>query len=326
MLSQTLIGLGIQTILVFPAGAPTRQAYRQAHMDLQESQTAVRHGAYAGFIVAAFTALVVAVGMLSEDDSPYARWDHLWCVVDVALIVAMTFGVWIRSRFAASCLVLYFIASRLVLNSEDVSLNALPLLLILLFLLAKGAFGAFAYHRRQREENPLYRPVKRWTWFVGVSFFLLAAGFIAAIVALDVLGPPTFAVTGDDLGHKNREALRAEGILNDGEVVIFFYTTSIISVTEEGNVVTNQRVISYEMTDDGMWLDSASYDEIADVSLEVEGDTFTDATIAVTKSDGEAFYLYAPAVLEGVERFMREMRERIIQERQKAPGADHVAA
>jgi len=48
------------------------------------------------------------------------------------------------------------------------------------------------------------------------------------------------------LVRRTHAAPREKGILEEGEEVVFFYSTGLLSILEEGNLVTSIRVIRYE--------------------------------------------------------------------------------
>ena len=129
------------------------------------------------------------------------------------------------------------------------------------------------------------------------------AGFVVAGV--------TTVVDGEEIGPRDRRMLRSEGVLEPGEDIVLFYSAGIFSIREDGNMVTDRRVISYWLEDDEIWMVSAVFGEIADATMEVEGGTFEDSVIAITETDGEEFKLLASIEKDGHKRMLDEILERV---------------
>ena len=62
--------------------------------------------------------------------------------------------------------------------------------------------------------------------------------------------------------------LKQMRVINFDERVLYFYSGSLLSVKNDGNLFTTERVISYKGYDDGLELYSATYDEIAAIDFE----------------------------------------------------------
>ncbi|MEO1575674.1 MAG: hypothetical protein AAFU65_12030 [Pseudomonadota bacterium] len=97
----------------------------------------IKHGWVAANVSAAMT-LVVVVMMVDSDK---------WALVDVALILALSFGIYKKSRAAATVLLLYFIASQVLAIVETGKPNGLVATLIFLYFFAQAVVGTFQYHK-----------------------------------------------------------------------------------------------------------------------------------------------------------------------------------
>ena len=94
----------------------------------------------------------------------------------------------------------------------------------------------------------------------------------AGLMVIGTFTPPTSVIAGDEVSQSDVDILRAEGIIAGDEKLILFYSAGMISVREDGNIITDKRVISYEEVDDELWIGSARFDQIQDLSIIEEGD------------------------------------------------------
>lgn len=279
-------------------------------MDLQKSQIAIRRGAYAGFVVAGVTTVMVGIAMWMNATGWLALWNDPWNLIDIVLILGLSIGVWRKSRLAAVSLVIYFILSQIIVRLEIQHLGGLLVSLAILYFLVKAAIGTFVYHRLRRQQDPEYRGAKRWMYIVAIPGVLLGILFVTLVI-IGLIGPPTAVVDGEEIGPRDRRMLRSEGVLEPGEDIVLFYSAGIFSIREDGNMVTDRRVISYWLEDDEIWMVSAVFGEIADATMEVEGGTFEDSVIAITETDGEEFKLLASTEKDGHKRMLDEILERV---------------
>ncbi len=119
---------------------------------------------------------------------------------------------------------------------------------------------------------------------------LALAGLVAIGVAAEMgYLPPTAVVERAKLRTSVVELLREHGILEPGETVRYYYSTGFLSYLEDGNIVTDRRVISYwqPLGETAIEVAAATYAEIADVAVDW-GDSFLDDTvITVTLREDE---------------------------------------
>jgi hypothetical protein len=112
-----------------------------------------------------------------------------------------------------------------------------------------------------------------------------------------------FLADGPDLPSWYRDYLRAEQIVENTEVVHHFYSTGLFSIKDDGNLLTDQRIISYWRDPDSheLVVASARYEDIQDLHLE-RGDALTDSTLTVVHHDGSEFILILSTEADGDQR------------------------
>lgn len=98
----------------------------------------------AGLISAAMTLLVVLVGVAGF---------NVWNLLDVALILALAFGIYKRSRTCAVMLLVYFAVSKIITVAETGKATGIVLGLVFIYYYGQGVVGTFAYHRHVKSQQ-----------------------------------------------------------------------------------------------------------------------------------------------------------------------------
>jgi hypothetical protein len=109
------------------------------------------------------------------------------------------------------------------------------------------------------------------------------------------LTPSTAVVSGDELRQKDIDLLVSEGV---------------ISIREGGNILTEERVISYYEEEGELVAAAVPYAAIDDVVVEYKGDFLNDTVVAITTQDGMEFRLLASTEGEGDITLIEELRKR----------------
>lgn len=148
---------------------------------------------------------------------------------------------------------------------------------------------------------------------VGIPVGLMAIVFVALMAfgyALELqLLPPTEVLAGKDLADRHHDKLREAGIVKPDEQIEYFYSEALFDVTKAGNVLTNRRVISYEIWDGEFALYEAGFDEI--VYLGADPGNFLDDTILyVGREDEEDFMLFLSTEAGGDRKFVDALASR----------------
>lgn len=137
---------------------------------------------------------------------------------------------------------------------------------------------------------------------------ILVVGFFAVV---GIFGPSTAVVSSADVGRGDLDLLRGNEIVSPGEQVLFFYSAGLFSILEDGNVLTDERIISYVTQDSELSIASAFFEEVAQIWIENEGGTFEDAVVAIETDDGRLFYLLLSVEDGGHLAFLDELRSRV---------------
>jgi hypothetical protein len=144
---------------------------------------------------------------------------------------------------------------------------------------------------------------------------LIAILLIAVVCLFGVVGwglmtghiADTKVLPGDKLQPRVVQSISTSAGLAPGEQIQYFYSAAM-TPAGDGNLLTNQRVISY--VDDGTdaWCSSIAIDDIVSVNFIKSDSWLEDSTIVVVSSDGSELTLYASNEDGGDERFVEAIR------------------
>lgn len=108
----------------------------------------IRNGAIAGVISCLLTLGMTVFFVLNPQQG---QLFDAWNFLDVGLIAAMTFGIWRKSRVAATAMFLYFAFSKILIVVETGKPSGLLVGLIFLYVYAQAMRATYQYHRLLKE-------------------------------------------------------------------------------------------------------------------------------------------------------------------------------
>ena len=132
--------------------APPKSEVELQEQDVSESvsedvRKQIKQAWAAGLISAAITLLVTLLAMSGIKIMSFSAWE----LIDVALILGLTYGIYRKSRACALLMLVYFLISKALLFAQDSKGNGIVMSLIFGFYYVQGVRGTFAYHRHVRE-------------------------------------------------------------------------------------------------------------------------------------------------------------------------------
>ena len=131
---------------------------------------------------------------------------------------------------------------------------------------------------------------------IGVPFLALA---MLGTAMEFYLVPDSAVVEGDKLHEYQLDYLREHVEFLRGEKIIYFYSLGFFSIRNDGQFMTNRRVVSYGQDETGevSWYE-AFYEEIADIEIEYGNSLMNDTEVTVTL-DAEDSWLLMWLSIEG---------------------------
>jgi hypothetical protein len=282
-------------------------------IDLAQAAGRIRTGGYVTMFLAALNALVVSTAIKTAAPS-LARWNNPGNFLDVAILVALAIGIFRKSVVAAILMLTYFMLTRVLFVVTMGLSNIFPAVIGTIIFgipLYRAARATFAYRRLAGTAQTASMRRRRWPWLLAGIASLLLIGILAttALVELGFI-PNSTAVPGNKLPHRIRAKLVQAEIVSRDETILFFYSDAFLSVLADGNLFTNQGVISYTSLGDDIWIERVAYSDIADLSAMFSQSSLENSMIWVTTTDGREFMLWVSAE-SGLDRvFFSQLEER----------------
>jgi len=271
----------------------------------------VTQGAIASFVSAGMTSLVVAYAILSDAQGLFKIWNDPLNIFDILLIIACGVGILWYSRTASVVLFVYYVVAKIYASIESGNLNGIFIGVIFLYFFGRAVQGTFKYHRLRRAENASYRAAPKWIYIFGIPiglvvFAIMGVGLMTAVGVL----PSTEVVIGSDMPQKDRDMLVDNEILLPNEQIQMFYSNGFISILEDGNVLTDKRVVSYETIDGKLQIFATSFEKIGEVNVVKNGDYIDPTIIEVWTKDGSGFRVLLSTENGGDKKFISALKEK----------------
>ena len=277
---------------------------RQAHRDVSQ-------GAAAAFFVAVVFSAGFLLHLLASSRGGSVAVGDPFNLLDVIVGLVLGFGLLRYSRLAAVLLFVYFSIAAVRIGFVSVVPFGVGFALALLFFLGKGLRGSFAYHRLRRRADPGHRPESKRALYLGLPaglLLLLIAGLNLASALY--LIPSGKVVAGETLYSWDRDWLRQAGVLQPGETLELYYSSSR-SVDLDGSLLTDRRVVSYREAEGALRIEAAAFEEIESVEVVEKGGLLDDKAIAVRTRDGKVFRVLLSNLDEKSEIFLKRLKERL---------------
>lgn len=121
----------------------------------------------------------------------------------------------------------------------------------------------------------------------------VVAGFTLMIV-LGIFGymmaqsPDTFVYTGPQMSKAHVKIARELGLLDAAEEIQYFYSDAFFDIRKGMYFITDERLVLYS-EDWEVPLLAVPFEDIVDAEVEYDPSFFTDSTISITLSNGEAW-------------------------------------
>ncbi len=123
------------------------------------------------------------------------------------------------------------------------------------------------------------------------------------------LVPPDAVVQGADIAPRHIAILKDKGVLQEGERIVLAYFGGLLSVREEGSLLTNRRLVHYDDIGQGGAIESAVYSEITQIDL-LSPESWSDpSSLLIFTTDGRVLTLDIAATDGGDRRFLRQLEK-----------------
>jgi len=103
----------------------------------------IKHAWIAGLISAGVTLLFTLMAIFGVKMMGFGVGE----ILDVALILGLTYGIYRKSRVCAVLMLAYFVISKIILFKQTGQFNGVLVAVAFIYYYAQGVAGTFAYHK-----------------------------------------------------------------------------------------------------------------------------------------------------------------------------------
>ncbi len=140
---------------------------------------------------------------------------------------------------------------------------------------------------------------------------LAAGGILAGLAMADLLGPSTRALRDSEIPSSYETTLVQADVLEPDEQIQFFYSGGFFSILEDGNLLTDKRVVSYETVDGELYVASAKYPEIRELDVQYSESFLDDTVITISTLSDDEFVLIVSAEDGRDKEFVSDLESRL---------------
>lgn len=286
-------------------------------MNKSKAIEATKAGAIAALVTAVLSLMVVTFSLLlNSDDNVLSYWNDPLHLFDVVLVLIMSYGIYRKSRTAAVLMLVYFLVSKIIITIETEAMSGLILAVVFLYFFARSVQGAFVFHRIEKEEGEIRKPISKWVFIVAAPVLIVLLSLIGlGLMSTVGVFPSTRVQAASEIFASDREILIDKGIVSEKEKLEYFYSFGITDILEGGNVLTDKFVTLY-FTDENAELKIYQipiYD-IVGIEIQSDGGSFEPSVYRVKTADPDVWInLILSAENKGDKTFVSAVRSKIKQ-------------
>lgn len=276
--------------------------------EVESAEKHIRNAWIVGIISTAMTIVVSLVGAYNEDFR-YSSGFDTWTLIDAALIAALTYGIYKKSRFSALGLLVYFVLSKFIAAASDGQFPfGLGALLFGYFYLM-GTISAFKLHTHnkrliEQETGPQKRSV---VFYALTGFGVLVVGLFIWLIVISANGPGTEVIPGRQLKAKYVEFALNEGLVDPNEQIQFWYSDAFSDFTDGFYFFTDKKVVVYNKS----WEEPAllmPFDSIQNINFRSDPSFMEDSQLFLELTDGTYVNFPVSSDNGGDQRFHKRLR------------------
>lgn len=261
------------------------------NMDLEQSRQLEMQAVYAAIVSMVITSGLTLVAISQNGEGALAPYDEPLNFIDVGFMGILAYFVYRHARTAAVLLFFFFLFSQILNIVTTGNAGGTFVALVFLYFFFGGIRGTFAYHRLKREEDPSYRGAKVWQPIVGLPVLAVFFGLLGLGVSSQLgFTPPAGPVSEEGIAENHRTFLIERGYLAEDETIQLFYTTSLLSMEDSGNLISDRRILVWSKLDeDTIEVFQVPLAELESVTKLTQNSDILDAAYLIRGKDGTSF-------------------------------------
>ena len=162
-------------------------------------------------------------------------------------------------------------------------------------------------------QKPHRRKSHLWVWFV-VTPIVLLFSLLMVVGTLEGVGfvPSIEVQQGDEVPKQQVDKLIEEGVLFKDEKIEYFYSEGFLSVMGGGNILTEDKVISYSKDEDGkLAIYETNITDITKIELIEEGNFLNDAIYRIYDGPDSWLEIWLSVENDGHLKFINALEAKV---------------
>ena len=166
-------------------------------------------------------------------------------------------------------------------------------------------------------EERIAKPISKLVHFLVIFLAIIFTFFVLVGIGIKMgVIPDTMVLSGKDLAPYTRAKLVSNDIILESDNIIYFYSEGFLSVIEVGQLLTEDRIVSYETTENNQ-LEKYQmlYKNIKTIELVEQGNFSSDSVYNIIGNEN-ASYEFITIVLsaesDGDTKFIKELESQVL--------------
>ncbi|NVJ59532.1 MAG: DUF3857 and transglutaminase domain-containing protein [Gammaproteobacteria bacterium] len=168
---------------------------------------------------------------------------------------------------------------------------------------------AYVILKLNSDNNESIRFNSRW---LPRHFILVIASTPAILMSFGSdfgLLPSDRVIPGTKLLSHDVRYFKRQGIIKPGQTIRYFYSDAMLFLRDDGNGFTDKQVFSYWREDDKLNIETALFEEIADLEVKYSDNNLENTIVTVKRKNGTEFLLFVSREKRLDKIFVNELRK-----------------
>jgi len=272
---------------------------------LKHAERHIKNAWIVGIICAAGTFILSAIGAYSQTVQFKYGFDT-WCLIDVALIAGLTFGMYKKNRFCALSLLIYFVLGKIAASAYSGRFGHGIGALLLGYFFFRGTIATFKIQKHLVETGQKSKKKRGIFFYIGVGILSLTIMAFGCFIIIGAFAPETEVIPGKMLKNKYSDFVREQRLIEAGDEIIYWYSNGLLDFKSGFYFFTREKVVVYSKD----WEDPAivvPFNIIDDIYLKRSNSFLEESLIVLMLNDNTEVWVPVSNEKDGDMRFHKTL-------------------
>ncbi len=276
---------------------------------LEQAEKHIKRAWIAGAVSGTLTLVFSLIGTYN-DDFRYKYGIDNWSLLDVAIIVGLTYGIYRKNRFSALALLIYFVGSKLILVASTGQFSGGFLSLLFAWFFFQGAKATFQIHKHLIETGEIIKEKRKrgFGYYFGISFGFVIILLIGSLIVIGIFSPEIEVIPGKQINKKYLNFVWEQGIVDRSEEIQYWYSDAIGDFKNGFYLFTNKKVVVSSKE----WEEPAiivPYSQIVNIEFKQDPSFFEDSQMTLVLDDSSTVFFPVSSENGGDKKYYERLVE-----------------